>query len=63
MFQHHLYVEFISLSWNDIPEFVVPIVIFLMGFAASNEGTEQWARSGQAEVITTMVFIILCSVL
>ena len=30
IFQQHLYMEYISLSWYDIPELVVPIMISLI---------------------------------
>jgi hypothetical protein len=41
--------EYISLSWYDIPEFVGPIMISLIECWASNETTE----TGKGEVVTT----------
>jgi hypothetical protein len=38
--QQHLHMEYISLSWYDIPELVVPIKISLIRVAANKEATE-----------------------
>jgi hypothetical protein len=48
-FQQRLHMEYISLSWYDIPEFVGPIMISLIECWASNETTE----TGKGEVVTT----------
>jgi hypothetical protein len=39
-FQQNLYMEYISLSWSYIPEIVVPIMMFLIGFTANKEATK-----------------------
>ena len=42
-FQQHLHMEYISLSWYDIPELVVHIRISLIDVAANKEATEPMA--------------------
>jgi hypothetical protein len=37
--------QYISLSWSEIPEFVVPIMISLIGVAANKEAAEPRAPS------------------
>ena len=39
-FQQHLYMEYISLRWYDIPELVAPIRISLIEVDANTEATE-----------------------
>jgi len=40
-FQQHLYnMEYIYLIWYDIPEFVVPIMIFVIGVPANKDNAE-----------------------
>ena len=39
-FQQHIYMEYISLRWYDIPELVAPIRISLIEDAANKEATE-----------------------
>ena len=45
--QQHLYMEYISRSWYDIPELVVPIIFFpWLGVAANKEATKPRVLSG-----------------
>ena len=49
-FQQHLHMQYISLSWYDIPELVVPIRISLI------EGCcKQWSYWSKVEVITSEI--------
>jgi hypothetical protein len=50
-FQQYLHMEYISLSWSDIPEFVVSIRISWKRVAANRETTEPRVPIGQVEVI------------
>jgi hypothetical protein len=45
--------EYISLSWSDIPELVVFIRISLKRVATNRETTEPMVPIGQVEVITS----------
>ena len=49
-FQQYLHMEYISISWSDIPELVVSIRISWKRVAANKETTEP---IGQVEVITS----------
>ena len=45
--------KYISLSWYDIPDFVVPIRISLTRVAANKEATEPRVPFGKVEIITS----------
>ena len=53
--QQHMYMEYISLSWSDIPEFVVPMRIPIWRVSTSKEATEPTVPIGYGEVITSTV--------
>ena len=38
--------EYIFLSWSDIPECVIPIMMYLMRVAANKEATEPKVPNG-----------------
>ena len=52
-FPQHRHMEYISLRWYDIPEFVAPINISLIEDAANKEATETIVPFGKVEVITS----------
>ena len=51
--QQYLHMEYISLSWSDIPELVVSIRTSWKRVAANRETTEPMVPIGQIEVITS----------
>jgi hypothetical protein len=51
--QQYLHMEYISLSWSDIPELVVSIRTSWKKVAANRETTEPMVPIGQIEVITS----------
>ena len=51
-FQKYIYMEYISPSWSDIPELVVPIMIPWYMVGTTKGATEQRVPSGYVEVIT-----------
>jgi hypothetical protein len=52
-FQQYLHMEYISISWSDIPELVVSVRISWKRVAANRETTEPRVPIGQVEVITS----------
>ena len=54
-FQRHLYIEYISLTSNVIPERVFFYLIFFGGGIANNEAIEPIVPSGRVEVVTSKV--------
>ena len=52
-FQQYLHMDYISLSWSDIPELVVFIRISWKRVAANRETTKPMVPIGQVEVITS----------
>jgi hypothetical protein len=52
-FQQYLHMEYISISWSDIPKLVVSIRISWKRVAANKEITEPRFPIGQVEVITS----------
>jgi hypothetical protein len=52
-FPQHRHMEYISLRWYHIPEFVAPIRMSLIEDAANKEATETIVPFGKVEVITS----------
>ena len=52
-FQQYLHMEYISISWSDIPELVVFIKISWKRVATNRETTEPRVPLGQVEVIAS----------
>ena len=56
-FQQHMHMEYIALSWYDIPEHMVPIRISLIGFLLSRKPLNQGFLVVKLEVIITKVLL------
>ena len=55
-FQHYLHMDYIFLSWYDIPELVVPIRKYVVESAGNKETTEPGVPISYVEVITLLNF-------